>query len=236
MAKKRATKKSAKKKVKKKAAKKKVKKAAKKTSSKKSSKKKIVKKAAKKSVKKTAAKKRKKQTTSKASPGKNKFLNKNRMVANEMKEKLAEEILNLSENYRINHIFESISQIDFFKTADDDCMEKGCDNPATTLGHCRYHYIKNWNFIKLKQSILNEGKLQDLIQDLIGKYPLEQVEDVLNDLSDEKSFFTTLKELNIIDENVDDDSIDELEGEESEMAYAAKSGTKLYKDSFEEED
>ena len=31
------------------------------------------------------------------------------------------------------------------------CKVKGCRNPATTMGHCRMHYLKNWKEIKEKQ-------------------------------------------------------------------------------------
>ena len=201
------------------------------------------KKVTKKSVKKTAIKNTKKvvsktkgKTSKKASIAKKATdFKKKAIVDNEIKVKVAEEILNLTENYKIEHIFESIMELDFFKSNNDDCLERSCENPATTSGHCRYHYIKNWKLIKLKQSILEEGKMQGFIQELISKYPLKNIESILNDLSDEKSFYSALRELDIIDKNAPEDVFSDMEEDDSNMAYTAKSNKRPYGNSFEEE-
>jgi hypothetical protein len=124
----------------------------------------------------------------------------------EVRGSVIDEILALNDEYTIGDILSSVKLLDFFRTDLDECLEPDCDNPDTTLGYCRYHYIKNWNEIKKKQTILEEGTLQKLIEELVKKYSVKNLEIILNDLIDEKSFFAILKELNI----VADDSFDEL--------------------------
>lgn len=144
-------------------------------------------------------------------------------IVKEIKENLADEVLSLSEEHSLKDIFDSLRTMDFFVTDTDDCMQKNCDNPATTLGFCRYHYIKNWKEIKRKQSILAEGKLQLFIEDLVNKYPLKYLEGILSDLADEKTFFGVLKEMNIesdTDDIYDEDS-DDLD-DDQDIAYETK--------------
>ena len=118
--------------------------------------------------------------------------------------------------------------MDFFLSDNDECIEKSCDNIATTSGFCRFHYIKNWKEVKRKQSILNEGKLQDYIEDLVAKYPLHHIEQILSDLVDEKTFFGILKEMNIeVDGELD--NFDELEGDDDQdIAYETKTNPKSF--------
>ncbi|MFN8370511.1 MAG: hypothetical protein U0T83_07810 [Bacteriovoracaceae bacterium] len=123
---------------------------------------------------------------------------KNKKELEELGSKIYEEVLNLAEDYDFSEIQEAIKDIDFFNNADsDECLEKSCENLHTTLGYCRYHYIKHWKDIKRKETILKEGKLQLYIQELIAKYPQKYIESILSDLSDEKEFYKTLRELNI---------------------------------------
>lgn len=240
--KKKATKKAAKKKTAKKVAKKKTaKKVAKKTTAKKVAKKAADKKVAKKTEKKVA----KKKAATKEDPKQNKkgkdlsaidenelydfdTVNEKKSKAKEIKENIAEEVLELAEDHNLKEVFESLRSLDFFVSDTDDCMEKGCDNPATTSGYCRFHYIKNWKEIKRKQSILEEGKLHDYIEELVQKYPLKYLEGIINDLTDEKAFFGVLKELNIesdddLFDSEDDDSIDDI-AFEAKVTVPNKSG------------
>ena len=244
-AKKKVAKKAAKKKVAKKAAKKKVaNKAAKKKVAKKVAKKKVAKKVAKKKVAKKAAKKKvakkstksvekttkktAKKSASKAvkqeSKGKTKKgaeVAKDAAIKKEVEtatEKIFEEVATLSEDFSLKDIHEAIKMIDFFASPNDECIEKNCDNPATTLGYCRYHYIKNWKDIKNKRQILEEGKILSYVEDLFNKYPLRYIESVLTDLQDDKSFYSALKELNIETDLGDlDDGLDDEDFESSEI-------------------
>ena len=148
-------------------------------------------------------------------------------LVKEIKENLAEEVISLSEEHSLNDIFESLKTMDFFSSDTDDCIEKNCDNPAATLGYCRYHYIKNWKEIKRKQSILAEGKLQLFIEDLVNKYPLKYLEGILSDLADEKTFFGVLKEMNIESDSDDiyDEDSEDLD-DDQDIAYETKATVK----------
>ncbi|MGB0453806.1 MAG: hypothetical protein ACPGJV_08825, partial [Bacteriovoracaceae bacterium] len=144
------------------------------------------------------------------------------------KEEFAEEVLSLSDDYSIGDVLGSIQTLDFFVSKVDECLEKGCDNPATTLGYCRLHYIKNWNDIKRKQVILKEGKLQLFIEELVSKYPLKYIESIISDLADEKTFFGVLRELDIISEAEDiyDENIEEDGDDDQDIAYETKTTSK----------
>lgn len=150
-----------------------------------------------------------------------------------LKEEVAEEVLQLSEDYRLTEIFESIKDISYFQNYSDECLEKNCDSPSSTKGFCRLHYISNWKNVKKRESILIDGKLQDFIEDLAKKYPLKSIELVLNDLSDEKSFFAALNEMDI--ESMDDDqgsiSDDVSDDDDQDMAFETKNTKASY---FEE--
>ena len=73
------------------------------------------------------------------------------------------------------------------------------------------------NEIKRKREILNEGKLQDLIEELIGKFPKAYIEALALDLRDDKSFSKILNELDIStdfdseeEEYIEDDQDDDI--------------------------
>ena len=149
----------------------------------------------------------------------------------EIKECLAEEIAALSEDFSLQDIFDSIRSLNLSPSESDECMEKNCDNPATTVGYCRFHYIKNWNEIKKKKIILEEGKLQQFIEELVKKYPLKIIGEVIGDLNDDKTFYKVLKELNITPDDdgfEDDDGIDD----DQDIAFETKVVGKV---SFEDE-
>ncbi|MBF0297189.1 MAG: hypothetical protein HQK51_00595 [Oligoflexia bacterium] len=129
----------------------------------------------------------------------------------DLEDKIMEEIESLSEDYNIDEIRSVIREIDFFNHNDsDECLEKYCENLQTTLGYCRPHYIKNWKNIRKKRAILKEGKLQNLIEELISKFPAKYVEAIMHDLSGDKEFYQVLKELNI-DTGFQDDDIGDLD-------------------------
>lgn len=142
----------------------------------------------------------------------------------EIRDNLAEELMALSEDFKLQDIFEAVRLLDFFSVDSDECIERNCDNPATSLGYCRFHYIRNWKDIKKKQSILMEGKLQDYIEELVGKYPIKYIEAIINDLAEDKSFMGILKELNI--ESEDDEAFDEDGDDDQDIAYETKQTVK----------
>lgn len=153
------------------------------------------------------------------------------VASQKLKEEVAEEVLQLSEDFKLSDIFESIRDISYFQNYSDECIERSCDSPATTKGFCRLHYITNWKNVKKREAILIDGKLQDFIEDLSKSYPLKSIELVLNDLSDEKSFFAALNEMDIesMDEEQDvisDDGIDD----DDDMAFETKTTKSGYFD------
>ena len=129
-------------------------------------------------------------------------------------ENIYDKVNSLAEHFPVVDIHAAIKGLDFFASKTDECLEKNCDNLATTLGYCRYHYIKNWKAIKVKQEILEEGKLTVLIEELVSKFPFKYIETVLTDLQDDKSFYASLKELNI---ETEFDDLKDVDGEEDEF-------------------
>jgi len=143
-----------------------------------------------------------------------------------IREELVEHLSSLDEDYSLEDLFNSLKGIDFFNGHTGDCLERGCDNPPTTMGYCRLHYIKRWSDIKKKIKILNEGKLQTFIEELVNKYPPKFIESVLDDLKDEKNFFKALKELNIeSDDDFDDVALDEVD-DDQDIVFETKSTLK----------
>ena len=101
-------------------------------------------------------------------------------------------------------------------STDRMCRELACENIATTKGYCRLDYIKNWKKIKRKEMILKEGKLNQYIEELVGKYPDKYIDVIRQDLSTEVNFNKVIHDLEL-DESIDDldydsDSIDALIG------------------------
>jgi hypothetical protein len=133
----------------------------------------------------------------------------------------------LSENHALKEILGALRTLDFFASDTDECLEKGCENPATTTGYCRYHYIGNWKDIKKKQRILEDGELQDYIDELVEKYPIKFVEGIITDLVDEKTFFGVLKEMDIdaTDESFEDEDGDGGE-DDQDIAFETKGTAK----------
>ncbi len=142
----------------------------------------------------------------------------------DIKESLAEEILALSEDHRIEDVFTAIRSMELFRVESDECVVRGCDNPSTSNGYCRYHYIKQWKDIKKKEVILTEGKLAGMIEELVRKYPMKYVESIITDLADDKAFYGILKELDIEADESDLDTFedDDLLDDDQDIAFETK--------------
>ena len=153
-------------------------------------------------------------------------------VDDNIKDNLAEEILALSDEYSINEVFASIRSMELFKVDNDECVVRGCDNPSTTNGYCRYHYLKLWKDVKKKELILQEGKLAKIIEELVRKYPMKYIEAIVQDLADDKSFNHVLKDLDIETEEADLENFDDedLLDDDQDIAFE----TKVVKPSFDD--
>ncbi len=150
----------------------------------------------------------------------------------DIKENLAEEILSLSEDFSMEDVFASIRSMELFKVETDECVVRGCDNPSTTSGYCRYHYIKLWKDVKKKQLILSEGRLAKIIEELVRKYPMKYIETIIHDLADDKSFNLVLKDLDIETDDNETDAFDEDELLDDDQDIAFE--TKVVKPSFDD--
>ena len=144
------------------------------------------------------------------------------------KENLTEEILNLTDEYSFDEVLDAINQVDFLEGQTDECLIKNCDNPATTGLYCRLCYIKFWDSIKKKENILSENKLQTLIGEIVKKYPIKYVEEILKDLSDEKSFFSILKEMNIDAGEEAFEDAEEANEDDQDLSFEAKSASRSF--------
>jgi hypothetical protein len=77
------------------------------------------------------------------------------------------------------------------------CREPGCENLPTVESYCRAHYIKNWQSIKQKQAILQDGKLRRFIEDLLARYPIQVIQAIRQDLSSNETFERVRDELGL---------------------------------------
>lgn len=153
-------------------------------------------------------------------------------IDDDIKENLAEEILALSEDFTIDEVFTSIRSMELFKVESDECVVRGCDNPSTTSGYCRYHYIKLWKDVKKKELILSEGRLAKIIEELVGKYPMKYIETIIQDLADDKAFNHVLKDLDIETDETEIDGFDDDEVLDDDQDIAFE--TKVVKPSFDD--
>ncbi|TGD45893.1 hypothetical protein EP118_14165 [Halobacteriovorax sp. Y22] len=135
-----------------------------------------------------------------------------------------------AEEDRIEQVFDMADNLDYFLGDTDDCLAKGCDNPATTAGYCRLHYIGYWKEIKNKITILEEGMLQKFVREITSKYPVKVIDEVLKDLADDKSFVDVLREMDIeADESFDE--VDDIDAEDDQdIAFETKSSVKAIMD------
>ena len=153
-------------------------------------------------------------------------------IDDDIKDSLAEEILALSEDFTIEEVFISIRSMEMFKVESDECVVRGCDNPSTTSGYCRYHYIKLWKDVKKKELILSEGRLAKIIEELVGKYPMKYIETIIQDLADDKAFNHVLKDLDIETDETEIDGFDDEEALDDDQDIAFE--TKVVKPSFDD--
>jgi len=89
------------------------------------------------------------------------------------------------------------------------CREPACENLVIGVGYCRLHYIKNWQRIKRKEGILNDGRLRQYIEELVSKYSEKYIEAIRHDLMTDDGFVKVITELDLHeseDEMVDIDS------------------------------
>ena len=78
------------------------------------------------------------------------------------------------------------------------CFEENCDQPSTTGGYCRYHYMVSWGYIKKRNKILSENKLKSWTTELIQNYSPRILDYMVRDLSNEKDFSMALSEMKLV--------------------------------------
>lgn len=130
------------------------------------------------------------------------------------------------ENFNSEDIRRALAEINFFVSAsNDECCERGCDNLAITIGYCRLHYIANWKDLQKKKQVLSEGKLGEMVEDLIRRFPIKFMEAIRDDLTEEKTFYTILKNLNI-DSGYDFDEPEDIDlDSDTDIAPEARAAT-----------
>ena len=140
-----------------------------------------------------------------------------------------EKIKNISQRDVLQETLDFLRTFNFLASDSDECLERKCDNPATTGGYCRLHYIKNWKEIKNKEKVLQEGTLIDYIEQLTKKFSVKIIDTLLEDMSDEKNFYNALKNMNIdVSEEFFDDTDDS--SDESDIPFENKSKSHIYGD------
>jgi hypothetical protein len=80
------------------------------------------------------------------------------------------------------------------------CKVKGCHNPATTMAHCRIHYLKNWRQIKEKQKKKAIENLNKYIDHIMRKNPDGYVDAIREDLKNHDQFNRKVENLFYDDE------------------------------------
>lgn len=143
-------------------------------------------------------------------------------ITNQAKEKISEGIADLNNEYSLKEIFQAIKTLEFYTSDSDECLARGCENPATTSGYCRFHYISGWKDIKKRERILEEGQLQSYIESLVEKYPIKFIDSLISDLTDEKSFFAILKEMDIDADEESYEDIEEGDDDDQDIAFETK--------------
>lgn len=62
------------------------------------------------------------------------------------------------------------------------CKEDDCKNEQTTMGYCRFHYLKNWKKIREKQRKKAIANLNKYVEHVMHKHPENYVETIKQDL------------------------------------------------------
>ena len=65
------------------------------------------------------------------------------------------------------------------------CKEPGCHNQQVTKGHCRLHYLKNWNEIKKVEKRRAAKNLNHYIDDICKKFPDRYLDVLKKDIESE---------------------------------------------------
>ena len=118
-----------------------------------------------------------------------------------------------------NTLQESLRNLSFFHQKDsEECQEKNCDQMATTIGYCRFHYIKNIKKIKVKREILSQDRLQKAMEILFLSYPVDVIEYLLKCLQEEKNFYQLLRDFNIADMDYQEEVV-VVEEEEDDLGF-----------------
>jgi hypothetical protein len=68
------------------------------------------------------------------------------------------------------------------------CKQKGCHNASTTMGYCRYHYLKNWKKIKDNQKKKAVRNLNKYIDHIMHKNPEGYMDNIKEDLRNHDQF------------------------------------------------
>lgn len=90
--------------------------------------------------------------------------------------------------------------------------KKGKSAPINVFD--RLYYIKNWKRIKRKEAILQEGKLEAFIYELLSKYPDKFVEAIRLDLLEDQAFAKVIYDLELEDRDDEVDGATETDVEE----------------------
>ncbi len=77
------------------------------------------------------------------------------------------------------------------------CFAENCDQPSTTGGYCRYHYMVSWDYIKERNKILSGGRLKSWITEIIQGCSPRVLDYMVRDLSNEKDFSAALGEMKL---------------------------------------
>jgi len=77
------------------------------------------------------------------------------------------------------------------------CFEENCDQPSTTGGYCRYHYMVSWGYLKKRNKILSENKLKSWTVELMQNHSPRILDYMVRDLSNEKDFAIALSEMKL---------------------------------------
>lgn len=68
------------------------------------------------------------------------------------------------------------------------CKEPDCKNQQTTLGYCRFHYLKNWKKIREKQKKKAISSLNKYVDHIMKRHPDSYIEAIKQDLRDGHRF------------------------------------------------
>ena len=138
----------------------------------------------------------------------------------ELRESIVEEVQSLTEDHKLSEIFMSIRDLSFSRIIPMSVGKKIVRTLHQPVDIVDYIISQIGKQLRKNEAILVEGKLQDFIEEIVKKYSVKEVEGIIDDLSDEKSFFKALKEMDI--ESGDDDIDFNEEGIDDDQDMALK--------------